>query len=116
MAINIGTAKSPHGQAAASLEEEVSKTTLEAGPNGEEEKTKEMDYQSTPVHMATPYETIEVGTSFKMPVAQYTMLEFTVRRSVPFNPLETDADTIFDETKVWVEAKLNAIIAEQQAD
>ena len=110
MAINVGKKPSPHGEAAQDLTEVQTKKIK----NGEEELTAH-EAKSVPVALPPLYETLEVGVSFRMPVAQYTMLEFTVRRNRPFDPEKTDADKFFDETKEWVEKKLNSIIAEQQS-
>lgn len=106
MPVNIGK-KTPHGQAAT----EVSKTITKAGEP--EPVAQEHEYTNEVVQLSTPYEVLEFGASFKMPVASYTMLEFSVRRTVPFNPVEKDVDTVFDETREWVEGKLNTLIAEQ---
>jgi hypothetical protein len=111
MPINIGTKPSPHGEAAQEITEVQTKTITDG-----EEQVVSHEHEATPVQMAAPFEVIDVGISFRMPVAQYTMLEFTVRRSVPFNPLSQDPDAVFEATKTWVEGKLNAIIAEQQSE
>lgn len=123
MAINIkkgaaasadaATGASAHDEAAAAIESEVATTTTKSGV----EAPLAQDVQKTtePVHLTvTAYERIDVGMSFKMPVASYTMLEFSVRRSVPFDPATTDADEVFATAKSWVEGKLNDLIAEQQ--
>ena len=111
MAIKIGTLPSPHDAAAAEIQSEVVTTMSE----NNEETDKKVEFQSEPVQFQHPWEAIEVGTSFKMPVAAYTMLEFSVRRYVPYDPVTTDPDTVFEEARAWVEGKLNAVIEEQQA-
>lgn len=106
---------SAHDEAAATIETEVSKTTTKSGVDGP--LAQEVDKTSEPVNIPVPvqvFERIEVGMSFKMPVASYTMLEFSVRRSVPYDPTIVTADEVFDDVKGWVEAKLNALIEEQQ--
>jgi len=104
---------SAHDEAAAEIQTEIGKTMTEAGTE-KEPLSQTIQTESIPVNLAFPFERIEVGMSFKMPVASYTMLEFSVRRSVPFNPVETNADTVFDSTHKWVEEKLNQLIEEQQ--
>lgn len=100
--------KGPHGAAAEEITE-VSKTEHKDG----ESEIVDHEYESKPV-VLPQMEIIEVGTSFKMPVAQYTMLEFSVKRTMPFNPEEKSADEVFDTLKDWVESKLNAMIEDQQ--
>ena len=118
MAINIKTPKAAlgaHGEGAVMLETEVASTTTSKAGGKEEIIDQQYEHTSEPVHpMPTPYETVTVGMAFKLPIAQYTMLEFSVYRSVPFDPLQGDADTTFDQTHAWVESKLNAMIEEQQ--
>ena len=111
MAIKIGTLPSPHGEAAMDMTEtKVTETTSE----GEETVTKH-ESDAVPVHIPGPYDVLSVGVSFRMPVAQYTMLEFTVSRSRAFDPVKDDENEVFQQTKKWVEDKLNSVIAEQQA-
>lgn len=120
MAINIKTKPAPaeqeqsaHDDAAAEIETEVLTTQTKSG----EVLSQEGGLTSEPApNVITPFERIDVGMSFKMPVAEYTMLEFSVRRSVPFNPEDTDPDTVFGETKAWVEGKLNSLIEEQSGE
>jgi hypothetical protein len=112
---NLADTTSAHDEAAAAIETEVAQTLTKSGVA--DPLDQKVDKTSEPVNIAThitPVERIDIGMSFKMPVASYTMLEFSVRRSVPFDPVTTSADTVFDETKAWVEAKLNALIEEQQ--
>lgn len=118
MAINIGTKPSPHEEAAQAIEGTVETAQITEVPN--KEPTEEITHHETtsePVQMnptlSVP-ELIDVAVAFKMPVAQYTMLEFRVRRVVPFDPDVHDAEAVFEMAKEWVEGKLNAIIAEQQ--
>ena len=115
MAIKIqnAPANSPHDEAAESIESEVTTETTKDG----ETLDSSMDSHSEPVlNTGPPMERIEVGMAFKMPVAQYTMLEFSVKRSTPFDPLTTSPDAVFEDTRVWVEGKLNELIAEQQIE
>jgi len=117
MAIKINqAATSPHEEAAASIETEVAKTLTKTGTEAPlmediQSESEPVNFQGAPLHLI---ERMEVGMSFKMPVAPYTMLEFMVKRSVPFNSIEISPDTVFDQTKAWVEAKLNQLIEEQQ--
>lgn len=128
MAINIkkpsqseGAGVSPHDQAADQIETEVALTTTKGGEVLDQKHT----HQSEPVPPTAsplPYERIDVGMSFKMPVADYTMLEFNIRRSVPFqqggSTTETEAmaNQVFADAKAWVEGKLNQLIEEQQSE
>jgi len=122
MAINIKTKPdadaaaaeetSAHAEAAAAIETEVSKETQVAG----EDPQYEVETESQPVKIAAPYERIEVGMALKMKVAEYTMLTLSVTRSVPYKVGEVDPDGVFEEVHGWVEAKLNALIAEQQGE
>lgn len=106
---------SPHEQVMAAPVGEYTKTVTKAG---EDEPMEQDHWQEEGAMVTLPkvYETIEVGMSFKMPVASYTMLEFSVRRTTPFNPAEADADSVFDATREWVETKLNGLIEEQQSE
>lgn len=64
--------------------------------------------------MAPPdWEQITVGMGFKLPIAQYTMVEFTVSRTKPSAPDEVDAT--YDEVKNWVEERMNQLVADQQS-
>lgn len=120
MAINLKQKPAPepeqsaHDQAAEAIETQVTTTSTKGG----EVINQNAEGDSEPI-MTVPniqYERIEVGMSFKMPVADYTMLEFSIRRSVPYDPTTVEADDVFDQTRGWVEAKLNAMIEEQQAE
>jgi len=108
----LNPASGPHAEAAAEMVSETTKTKTEAGNPDPVDQSHEME--SEPISLPHPYEVLELGMSFKMPVASYTMLEFSVRRSVPYSPLEEDPDEVFGKTKQWVEDKLNGLIAEQQ--
>lgn len=119
MPIQVAKSKpaQPHQEAADEMEapateSSVSKATIEQG----ETTSYEHENESAPVEgpVSEPMERIEVGMAFRMPVAQYTMLEFTVRRSVPYSPLQANPDDVFESTHKWVEEKLNLLIAEQQ--
>lgn len=118
MAINIKNPvpqQSAHDEAAVTIETEIGKTVTKAGVDAPLEQS--LNKTSEPVVIPMPvqtFERIDVGMSFKMPVASYTMLEFSVRRSVPYDPKLKDPDIVFTEVKTWVEAKLNALIEEQQ--
>lgn len=103
---------SAHAEAADQITTDVSMTATKNG----EIVDQSHDAQSEAVKPNPLYEYISVGTSFKMPVADYTMLEFSVRRTVPFDPLQIDPDKVFEETKTWVEAKMNSMIEEQQSE
>lgn len=111
MPINVKTA-SPHDEAAANIETEVTgeKHDLQTG----EASIVEHSHAPAQADQAAEKDFIEVGMAFKMPVAQYTMLEFTVRRRVHFDPLQDDDEDVYAQTKEWVEGKINALIAEQQ--
>lgn len=119
MAINIKKApaapeQSPHEQAAADITTETSKTLTKGGEVLNQDHTS-LSEQGPHYPPQVALERIEVGTSFKMPVADYTMLEFSVKRSIPFPTGEGMVEVIFEECKTWVEAKLNQMIEEQQA-
>lgn len=114
MAINIkqkDVSESAHAEAAAEIETTVGKTLTKAG----EDKPVQDDFEHTsePVNIMPPYERIEVGMSFKMQVASFTMLEFRITRSVPYQVPQVDPDQVFSDTHKWVEDKLNNLIAEQ---
>lgn len=117
MAIQIKSAPaSAHEQAA---EEIVTETTVEqSSTDGSEVPEQPQTHEHTTETVLVPvsHERLDVAMEFKMPVAQYTMLGFSVRRSVPFDPAEKSADDVFAESKAWVEEKLNGLIAEQQSE
>jgi len=106
--------QSAHDEEAASIEDTITTTTTKSGE--EEPLNEDVQHTSTPVNIAAPFERIEVGMAFKMPVASYTMLEFSVRRSFPFDPKKDNADAVFDTVHAWVEAKLNKLIEDQQTE
>lgn len=106
------TNKSPHAEAAQNLTAEDVKTTETVKTTGGQEATPpEIAQEHTPVPVSALYERIEVGTSFKMPVAEYTMLEFRITRSMPCEPEKVEET--FDACREWVEGKLNLLIEEQ---
>ena len=123
MAINIKNKvaeESAHGDAAAAIETEIKavQTNTELDPSTNIQHADILHYEKTsePVQIAEAYERIEVGTSFKMPVASYTMLEFSVKRSVPYLISQRDPDEVFEEVRAWVETKINKMIEDQQTD
>lgn len=125
MPINIGTKKpedqpttqpSPHAEAAAALETEVTKTKItDAGGPEEKEEVLSHDHTSTPVqhNLSVPH-LLDVGINFKMPLADYTMIGYSIRRVVPYDPAETDPDELFNSERQWIEGQLNQLIHEQQ--
>lgn len=117
MAIKIKTLppeQSAHDEAAAAIETTVATTTTKSGQADPIDQT--VEHSSEPLNTGgVPFERIEVGMSFKMPVASYTMLEFSIRRSVPF-PVGEDPDAVFEATHKWVEDKLNLLIEKQQTE
>ena len=114
---NKEAAPSAHDEAADAIETTMSTTKTKSGEVDAAPLEEALEHTSEPVmSLGVALERIEVGMAFKMPVASYTMLEFSVKRSVPFNPEVLDADAVFLETKTWVETKLNELIETQQND
>lgn len=99
-------------QAVAENTTEISTTTTKAG--AAEPLSHTHDMQVEPVLITPLHDQIEVGMSFKMPVASFTMLEFSVKRMVHCLPEE--ADQTYEDTKAWVETRLNTLIEAQQTD
>lgn len=127
MAINIKTVQppadqGPHAEAADAIHTEVSAVTTSTKTG--EILDEKHESSADPQHFAPAalIGVIRVGMSFKMPVAQYTMLELSVSRSIPYqtkpDPVEdeAEADAVFEVGKAWVEGKLNALIGEQQTE
>ena len=129
MPINITEelVKTPHQTAADELgpvdeqsdmpTQEMATTEMVETENVESGETSLKSYEKVTEPVTVVHENycerVEVGVSFRMPVAEYTMLEFTVRRTVPFDNREMDADTVFEHTKKWVEDRVNQMIGEQ---
>jgi adenosyl cobinamide kinase/adenosyl cobinamide phosphate guanylyltransferase len=120
MAIKIvnpptGADQSPHAEAAANLtgtDVTTVTTSQENEDTGESDVVShEMDTKN--VFLTVPdKERVTVGMEFKMPLAQYVMIKFYVSRATDCDPENVDA--IYDQNKGWVEARINALIEEQQ--
>lgn len=112
--------KSPHEQAAENIESSATISTSSKDESGNEQVSQEhTEHHIDPVPPSpVPMQRVEVGMGFKMPIPglQYHMISFDVRRSVPYNPKEQSADGVFEETKDWVEAKINSLIEENQPE
>lgn len=125
MPINIGTKPavqppteqaSPHAEAAATIETEITQTTItDAGGPNEKETVTAYEHSSQEVqHTVAVPELMDVSMNFKMPVADYTIIGYAVRRVVPFDPNVITPDQQFEDQKNWIETTLNDLIKKQQ--
>lgn len=106
--------KSAHAAAAEQMPPADEKSAVKTQTNVDTgDAVSEMVEQSSTPVSSDATERVTVGMSFKMPIAQYTMLEFSVARTMAFTP-DQSADAVFDEAKDWVEGKINALIEENQ--
>lgn len=107
----------PHADAAAdmagaadTITETITETNTKDGPDTL--VNEDVNQVVNMVQVPASHDLIAVGMGFKMPVAEYTMIEFYVQRTTP---CATDAaDDTYTATKDWVEGRLNELVEEQQ--
>jgi hypothetical protein len=109
MSLEITQAKDgPHGALAAT---ETDGADIEAESTYLPGVKPVMDVNIKPVTDPTKTERLAVAMGFKMPVAEYVMVEFRVERVTHHAP--GDEDAAFEENKKWVEDKINGLVSEQ---